>query len=422
MERPAPHDLCHPREHQIRILNPLDVRSCAWDIAEDAQDYHQTQLIAGAILPPDSHHDATLLELARTTLVKVIEALNSRAPRAWQLLHLIAAVEDPHFESVLRAHPDAGSFYGTLSSYPHFRLITAFLRSRLQPLRPAAAAWLHASQRISITTWAQSPEALILSNSFVHQHVLTPLNRIVFQVVANHLLVDPPAAAGQTWVFLSDLSQIGRLEALSTMLSRGREVGITVALTLEDVELLQREYGAETTGMLGLCGNYAFLRMSNPVTAHWASQVIGIEKIRILHQTKSTLSGKTSRGVTITDAKRPVISPTAFQQLPTPLESKDPVGYFRNYGRRVYKGHVDVRQFHGNHWLPACDPHQPTFVPRPESQLQFPLDTQAALASIGFSPGRYVPHAQRRKPKPTAYPDSGQHTNAAEARQVQRAL
>lgn len=405
-------------ETQIYLLNPLDARSCAWNIAEDTLNSQQAQLVAGAILPPDAHHDATLLEIARTILVQVMETLNAKAPQAWQLLHLIAALEDNNLETVLCSDPPAASLYETVATYPHFRLITAFLRSRLQPLKPVAAAWLHSSQSISVSAWAQSPCALVLSNDFAQQHVLGPLNRIVFHVAASRLLRIPPVAMGHTWVFFSDLTQIGRLDALSTLLSQGEAAGVTAVITLEDVELLQRHYGPETTGILSLCGNYAFLKMTNPVTAHWASQVIGIEKVRIIHQTTGTLSGKTSRGVTITNAERPVVPATSFQQLPMPFESRKLTGYFRNFERRVYRGHVDPPRVLGHQGLREPGPPEPNFVPRPDDQLQFPLDTAAVLAAIGFTPNRNVPLAPRRKSKTRPFSDTGGNKNAADTSQL----
>ena len=134
----------------------------------------------------------------------------------------------------------------------------------------------------------------------------------------------------KTWVFLSDLCQIGRLEPLSTLLSRGPAADVTVALTLEDVEMLQRHYPYELTGILGLCGNYALLKMPNPITARWASQLLGIEKVQIFYQTEGTLSGKTSHGVTLTNAERPLVAPTEFQELPSPEHYRGPVGYFKS--------------------------------------------------------------------------------------------
>ncbi len=383
-------------DDQVHILNPLDAMSSEWDLADDAGSARQRQEIVAALLPADSQHDTFLLESARAVLAAVIDTLNERAGGKWSLVHLVAAVEPPNLQSVLRSTPAGERVCTTHLVGPHAGLVASFLQSRLQPLKPIAAAWQHAKRKISIAAWLQSSSTLVLASSFRHQHLLAPLNRILFQLLASSL-VEPNAFPPQgTWVFLSALCQIGRLEALSALLSRGMAAGVTVALSVEDVELLQRHYGPEATGILGMCGNYAFLRIPNPATARWASQILGVAKVQVLYETEGSLSGRTSRSITITPVERPLVPPTAFQDLPSPTQGRGPTGYFRNLGRRAYKGQIDLERFIANQWLREPNRDIPAFVPRPDDQFEFPQDSAAILADLGFSVDR------RRKPRNSA--------------------
>jgi len=369
---------------QIFLLNPLDARSSAWDIAHDAATPQQAQTVVVALLPAEPHHDPLLLESARALLAAIIQAFNEKAPGNWNLLHLVAAVERRNLKAVLNISSATAMAYKTLSANPHRHLVAAFVQSRLQPLKPAAAAWRHASRKISIAAWLQSPSVLMIASSIRNQHVLAPLNRVLFQLLVGNLLEPATVAPPNTWVFLSDLCQIGRLEPLSTLLSRGAAAGVTVALTLEDVEMLQRHYPTDSTGILGLCGNYALLKIANPITARWASQLLGMEKVQILYETEGTLSGKTSQGLTVTNAERPLVAPTEFQELPLPEQDRNLIGYFKTADGKTYKGTIDLAAFRKKHWLSEPASHIPAFEPCPEECCRFPDDTRAMLTQLGF--------------------------------------
>jgi hypothetical protein len=373
-------------DRQLHLFNPLDARSSAWNIADDAASPQQAREIAATLFSADQHHDAILTESARVLLVAIIEALNQKAPGKWSLCDLISAAEPSNLPMVLLSNPATVKVYKALHTDPHAGLVSSLVHSSLQPLQPAAAAWKNASHKISIAEWLQSDSALILSNSFRYKHLLAPLNFILFRLIANRLMELRSVSSQNTWVFLSDLSQIGRLDSLSVLLSQGPSAGVTVALTLDDVEILQRHYGAETTGILGCCGNFAFLRITNPATARWASLLLGVAKVQLIYETEGKLSGKTSQGITITSAERPLVPPTAFQQLPLPKDSQGPVGYFKNLEQRAYKGQIDLEHFLKNHWLSKPDADQSALVPCPEEHLLFPEDTAAVLAELGFSP------------------------------------
>ncbi len=159
-------------------------------------------------------------------------------------MQFLAATETHNLKTVLTSTASTDKVYRTLRANPHRQLIATFLQSRLQLLKPVAAAWQHAARKISIASWLQSRSALVLGNSIRSQHLLAPLNRLLFQLLTSNLLEPQIVSPERTWVFLSDLCQIGRLEPLATLLARGAAAGVTVAITAEDVEMLQRQNSA----------------------------------------------------------------------------------------------------------------------------------------------------------------------------------
>ena len=393
-------------EAQVHSLNPLDARTSAWNLSGDAATPQQVQKILATFLPADPHSDPLVLQSARALLEATIQALNTQAPGNWGLHHLLAAIEPRNLKHVLTSNSATTEQYKAHLDNPHHRLVSSFLQSRLEPLKPVAAAWRHATRTISVTAWLQSCSVLLLATSFRHQHVLAPLNRLLFHLIAGNLIEPRNVFPLRTWVFLSDLSQIGRLEPLPALLSQGPAVNVTVAITVEDIEMLQRHYPSEATAILGLCGNYALLRITNPLTARWASQLLGTEKVQLFYRSEGTLSGKTSQSLTTTKAERPLVTPTEFQELPLPQPDRGPVGYFKSPNRRTYKGAIDLDQFRHNQWLSAPPADFPAFVPCPQEHLQLPDDTGAFLATLGFSPHSpsHRPSKRLRRQQP-AEPD-----------------
>jgi hypothetical protein len=110
------------------------------------------------------------------------------------------------------------------------------------------------------------------------------------------------------------------------------------------------------------------------------------------------------------------VPPTAFQQLPLPKAGRGPVGYFQNLERRVYRGEIDLERFINNQWV--CEPNaeEPALLPCPDEYLQFPQDTTAILAAIGFSPGRTSSSPPRRRPR-LAEPSGNALTENARSKQ-----
>ena len=272
----------------------------------------------------------------------------------------------------------------TLLRHPEINLVISMLQSRFAPLRPAAAAWQHATQRIAIATWLRSHATLYLGSSVRFRHVLEPLNRVLLDLIAGGLLEPHASSLSRTWVFLPDLCQLGRLEPLAALLTRGAASAITVVITLDNLEMLHRHYGAETTATLALCRNFAFLRMPNPVTARWVSQFVGMQKVMMIHEIHSKLSGQASRSRTFTPAERPLIAPTDLQRLPLLSAGHGPVAYFKTPQHQPYRGVVDLPKFLEKRWLAELPGDIPAFQPLSEQQLQFPADTSSLLTDLGF--------------------------------------
>ena len=396
---PALHAIRPPDE--IHVLDPDDARSSAWDIAADAATPGQDREHVVTALLSTTHHDPSVRDASRPTLAVVIDALQEKAPGRWTLLDLIASVETPHLRTVLQDSP--ANIRDALLNGPHAPLVAAFLQSALQPLRPIAAAWRYASRRFSVNSWLQSNTALVLGGGFSRQDRLAPLNRILFQLVAKKLLAPELSVKSKTWLFLANLCQIGRLEPLPELLTLGPPA-VTVAMTLDEVELLQRHYGAEATAILGACGNYAFLRLGNPASARWASQLLGTEKVQVLNRTESTVSGSNNHSLTLTSAEHPVVAPSAFQQLPLPVEGPGPVGFFKDLQRQVYKGTIDLQKFAANGWLREPSEGVPAFVPRPDEHSKFLRTLRPSSQTFGFLPKQSKHNQPHRTDEPLPSP------------------
>ena len=155
------------------------------------------------------------------------------------------------------------------------------LNARLGPFKAIAAAWSHCSESRSIREWSKSQASLVLGDHDSYKQAMEPLNRVVLQLIIEALLDKTTRSNQRTRVILDELQDLGHVEKLPSLLNRGVGLGVTAALGIHDMGSLTTHYGADTNGMIGMCGNFAFLRITNPATAKWASEVIGLEEVVI---------------------------------------------------------------------------------------------------------------------------------------------
>ena len=369
----------------VHLFDPCDDRACGWEIARDADSPQRAEQVAAQLIPEDPRDPPTLVAIARDLASATINVLNEIAAGQWSLVHLLALLEPANIDIFLVEHPSARDLLRTHldASLAQTAEIQSFLDSKLRPLRPLAAAMTHAQDRFSITDWLQSSHVMLLRDNQGPDTSSARTNRVLIELAVQALLDPSSPPTGATWVFFNGLEQLGRLGCLQALLRHGPARNIVTVLSLTDIETLQHHYGPDAAGLLGLCGNYAFLRTNNPLTARLASEVMGTQEVVLLQQSEAMLGSDKSQGFATARQVRPLVAPSELQQLPAPTRRNGLTGYFKHNSQPPYRGEITPQELFPRLLKPPAQ-NTPVLQPRPAEQFQFPPDTVDLLCQLGF--------------------------------------
>lgn len=287
------------------ILNPLDARCSAWDMARDIVDPIAARELASILTPEDeARGDNRFFDRAvRDVLACVIMTFVKCAPNegSWTFRDVILASLHP---SYLRFILDQTYDRKGRLLLPNVRVrqvyfeqadkrtsanIVASIQAALAIYAPIAAVWSAVSTRndpqwrstFSLKEWVEdSGDILIMGNDESARASIDPLNQALFQR-AGELLLNQPTITGnsgvdQTWVILDEVREAGKLPLLSRLLTKARSHGVTVVLSFQDIEGFKAEYGESVAyEIVAQCANKAILKLESPESAKWAVALFG---------------------------------------------------------------------------------------------------------------------------------------------------
>lgn len=384
---PALHAMDIPGE--ILLLNPLDRRCRAWDIAADVNSPAVAAQVAKVLVPEADVREPFFPNAVRLLLRDLMVVFNRRAAGRWTFRDLVlATLSIPRMEYLLSLEPLSD---GLREVFNEPRLSLNLLASMLVDVgdfRTAAACWARAEgPPCSLREWVRSGgQVLVLSNDDEVRKELTAINRVLFDR-AMQLLLAPnrPADSGRTWLVLDELREAGRFDMLASGLLRCRERDVCCVLGFQDNQGLQIPYQSreQVNEMLGQCSHKALLALSSPETAEWASAVIGKSEFREYHQAWS----KDGLSVTESVREQPTVLPAEFLDLRLLAETGDLEGYFVTPSA----GGVTRERLEGS-WLwsqlKQLSPTDPAYVapydPRPPSDQELLDWTAEDLARLNL--------------------------------------
>lgn len=271
-------------EERIVILNPFDTRSVAWDIAADVRLLPEATELANLLIPVERESQPFFSNTARCILRGVVEVFIEKAQQSWTLRHIILACEQRSIlKKLLEFHPPTKWLLGLMEKEQTWLDIRSTISSQLDRFRFIAAGW-HAAQRqgktVSIKQWLKSDHILLLGNDDNTRTELDIVNRLFFDKAAQLINAQLPneAEGRQTWIFLDEVREAGRLNTLHSLLLRARSKNCAVVLGFQDTLGMEAIYGEkEARELMGCPGNLAILHLNaNAQSARqWASEAIG---------------------------------------------------------------------------------------------------------------------------------------------------
>ncbi len=394
---------------RIELLNPLDARSVAWDMASDVTS-PAAAWQAATLLIPKAKHDANpfFSNAARHLLYGVLLAFILKAPGQWTLRQLVLVLRQEALLRSLLGSQETTSYLLQYFDQPAtFQNILSTLLTRLAPYEIIAAAWDRAPRRISLRQWIESDSILVLGNDEDNRAAIDTLNQLIFKRLSELLLGQAEVLPGEsksTWILLDEVRQAGRLEGLSALMTKGRSKGVSVLLGFQDISGLRDVYGREVADeLVGQCNSKAILRLNSPETAQWASRIVGSSEFLETRKSRSHsrdirdhgLGEGSSSGVSYSDAiqKRDLILDSEFLDFPeTSLES-GLSGVFLSPVTGAFRDHLSGRWL--TEQLRPPRPHLPNFVRRPEAHQYLRPWTEHDGSTFGLSPLTVLPSSPR---------------------------
>lgn len=357
----------------VRILNPLDARSVAWDMAADITNPSLAQQ-AALLLIPESKNDNNpfFSRAARHLLTGVITSLLLCHPGVWTFRQILLIARDPErMEAVLGAVEPTRHLRRYFEHAATFQNILATLLTFLAPYEVVAAAWDRSSEKLSLSCWLREESILVLGSDDANRVALDTVNRLIFRRLSD-LLLSQPEGSGRTWIVLDEVREAGRLEGLSSLLTRGRSKGVAVVLGFQDINGLRDVYGREVAEeLLGQCNTKVVLRNNSPDTTEWCAKLFGSREVVETTPGSSrsfrglvsdgSRSDSTSMGI----VRRELVLDSEILGLPPANLDDGVTGFFLNPLTGPYLDHVP------GDWLRRhLKPRQnrvPDFLPRPDS-------------------------------------------------------
>ncbi len=394
----------------IATLNPFDQRGAAWDIAADVIEPRVAIEIAFTLFP-DLHESQPFFTNAVRHLSYGLMASFMLSEQPWSFADLIRALKSrAALKRILKRHTYTRALLPLYFSEPRLAAhIMSSVATKSLPFEPIAAAWEHAERRVSLRQWAESAQILILPNSEISRAPIDAINRCIFKLATDITLNQSESFTRRSWFVIDELPAAGKLDGLVSLLKKGRSKGACVVLAFQSVSGLrdQHLYGNHLTDeLLGQIGNRFFGRLECPVTAEWASQVIGDQDALSRTYNRTNSSQGTSEGITKQWQRRRAVLPSEFMNISPCTLHNGLSGYYLVRSIGAFHSHLSGTDLFTSQLIPPAD--MPEFLPRPgKTQFLQPWTPEQAakFRLLRRSPDKDQGKQQKRRNRPEITPD-----------------
>ena len=152
------------------------------------------------------------------------------------------------------------------------------------------------------------------------------------------ILDRPTSGAPRAWLVLDELPALPRASGLLTLLPEGRKYGAAVVMAFQAIGQLRETYGQNAAStIVGQAGTQLVMRLGDPDSTTWATQLLGKSEIEEFRASQSLDSdAMTDRGSQSTTRQtKPIVLDSQIGQLP-PL-----AGFLRMSGLPVARVKID---------------------------------------------------------------------------------
>lgn len=270
------------------ILNPFDERCAYWNPFDDVRSASDADRLAGFIVPKpggnatgdDVWYDQARLvaaavirrlwEQGRGSVGELVYALRDMTPdqlatltRGTEASRVFQKDADKATASVLFCLAEAAKIVGSLKRVPGAGPCLSFddFYQGL-PDFEGAKPWIFLASR---------------KRNFA---AAKPLLGCWLDCAVAAILDRPIRGAPRAWLILDELPALPRASGLLTLLPEGRKFGAAVVIAFQAIGQLRETYGQHATGtIVGQTGTQLVMRLGDPESTRWATELLGRSEI-----------------------------------------------------------------------------------------------------------------------------------------------
>jgi hypothetical protein len=326
------------------ILNPGDQRTRAWDLASEIGSDAEARAVACSMLPQRKYENPFFVEAAQRVLAELLKYRPSTKDLAKWLAdpsEVDRRVAGTEAALMIDAHagPQRVGVLATLAMFGEA------LRS-LPDIDENHKGW-------SSAAWAKDGQgSIFLTFPQMMREQIRPLIGAWLDLLIYRLQRAGVSFGKKTFFLIDEMPTLGRLPALTNMLTENRKSENPAVICVQDKSQLDEIFGKLASTMLSMPATKIILRTSEPESSKWGSQAIGNVEYEQLRESESSNPNQGHSRSEHTDiVTRPLVMPEELDGLP-PLK-----GYIKhgNLVADVDTGYLD---------FPCI---QPGFVPRTPS-------------------------------------------------------
>lgn len=278
------------------IFNPFDARSKAWDFWADCNSRENLERFSKILIgfnrkQSDSHSDPFWDNTAESVFNACIEFLRPQNASIEEITNMVCHADLAYLKKVL-AKTEARRHLGNDSKQTAASIISV-LAANSKPLTYLKSN--HDANNFSLRHhFAQikqgSPAWLFLATKPGSRNLTLPLVSCLTELALAQLIDIGIDKKRKIWVVLDELPALGKLPALSSLMTEGRKYGACVIAGMQSLNQLYEHYGHYGgSTIFGQFGTAFFFRNSEPAIAKMVSSMCGSETIT--HQQKNTSFG-----------------------------------------------------------------------------------------------------------------------------------
>lgn len=262
------------------LIAPWDKRGTPWNIQADACNAVQAKLIADQLIAES--RDPLWSEGARSIFAGMIQILNrTKVKWGWvQLANIMLLDESRLKDQLSKYYPRAERFIVEESKTT--QSFFAQLNGSLGWIHTLAEAWPKAYENgFSMGEWVENADTakpiIIVQADKRYKDIGAPLASTLIRLMTSHVLSQTNCSKRELWLFIDELANLPKNEALGEWMSLGRSKGCRICGGTQSISQLREIYsdnGADT--LLNMFTIFASMRLGAAgETAKYTAKVFG---------------------------------------------------------------------------------------------------------------------------------------------------